>query len=80
MAHGNSNLNRNLVSTNHVNMQSDFFVALREIARMFVNGTEWNKKARIVLNYDPQEPRMTIETFMEQGESIPLEDRQDFLG
>lgn len=76
---GTQEADMNLVSTNRVNMQSNFFVALREIARMLVNGTEWNKKARIVLEYDPKKPRMTIETFMEQGESIPLEDREDFL-
>ena len=67
------------VETDHFWCDANFFVVLREMARMFVNGTEWNKKARIVLEYDPQEPRMYITTFMEDGESTPLEAREDFL-
>lgn len=71
---------RPFVETERFWVDANFFVVMREIARTFVNGTEWNKKARVVLDYDPQKPRMYITTFMEDGESIPLEAREDYLG
>ena len=58
-----------VVATRHVSLDSKCFVILREIAKMFVNGTKWNKKARIVLEYDPQAEKMAIKTFMEYGEA-----------
>ena len=59
--------------------KADTFVLLREIARMIVTGTEWNKKARIVLEYDPQAEKLEIKTFMERDEAIPVADRQSLL-
>ena len=75
----NQNEPRPFVETDHFWCDANFFVVLREMARMFVNGTEWNKKARIVLDYDPQKPNMTITTFMEEGALTPMEDRVDLL-
>ena len=67
------------VPTASIAAKSEVFVLMREIARMFVNGTEWNKKARIVLEYDPQVEKLEIKTFMERDEAIPVADRQSFL-
>lgn len=47
---------------------SEFFVVLRAISRVIFKGTEWNKKARIVFEYDPQQKKMTVSSFMESGE------------
>ena len=68
-----------IVPTDAMSMRSEVFVLLRELARMFYNGTEWNKKARIVLEYDPDKPKVQIRTFMERDEVIPVGDRQSFL-
>ena len=62
------------VPTYTVQMKSDFFIVLREIADTILKGTVWNKKARIVLEYDPQEPKMTLTTFMEPDEAPRPED------
>ena len=64
-----------VVPTNHISVRSEVFVVLREMARMIVNGTEWNKKARIVLEYDPQCQKTEIKTFMERDEATPPVDR-----
>lgn len=53
------------VPTSSVYTSSNYFVVLREIANAIVKGTVWNKKARIVLEYDPQDAKMAIVTFME---------------
>lgn len=68
-----------IVPTDAMSMRSEVFILLRELARMFYNGTEWNKKARIVLEYDPDKPKVQIRTFMERDEVIPVGDRQSFL-
>ena len=67
------------VPTAHVSVMSEFFVVLRELARMILTGTEWSKKARIVLEYDPQIEKMEIKTFMSRDEAAPTADRQSFL-
>lgn len=53
------------VPTDRVYIPSSCFVVFREIAKMIIRGTAWNKKARIVLEYDPQDAKMSIVTFME---------------
>lgn len=68
-----------VVPTASVAAKADTFVLLREIARVIVNGTEWNKKARIVLEYDPQAEKLEIKTFMERDEATPVADRQSWL-
>ena len=60
-----------LVITNQVSPSANVFIVLREIARSFVNGTKWNKKACVVLEYDPQQDKMSITSFMERGEEDP---------
>ncbi|MBQ8109411.1 MAG: hypothetical protein IJ124_04515 [Clostridia bacterium] len=57
------------IETGHVTLYSNTFVILREIARLVVLGSEWNKKSRIVLEYDPQKKKMRITTFMTADEA-----------
>lgn len=56
------------VLTYTVKANGNFFVVLREIAKAFIKGTVWNKKARIVIEYDPGEDRMNFSTFMSRDE------------
>ena len=44
------------------------FVLIRELANAIYAGTRWNKKARIVVEYDPSQEKMSIMTFMESSE------------
>lgn len=67
------------VPTGRVYISSNEFVIFREIAKMIARGTEWNKKARIVLEYDPQMEKMTIATFMEPGEADAPECQESSL-
>ncbi len=66
------------VPTWAVSVKSNIFVIIREIARLIVNGTESNKKARIVLEYDPQSEKMFIQSFMTRDEAVPPTDRESF--
>lgn len=50
----------------------DGFLLVREIARVIYNGTAWHKKARIVLEYDPQEERLTVCSMTAKGEAPPV--------
>ena len=61
--------------TRHINVRSVAFIVIRELARAIANGTDWNKKARIVLEYDPQAEKMPITIFMESDELPPPGDR-----
>ncbi len=54
-----------LTATDGVHMPSDIFVALTVLAQAIHEGTRWNKKARIVLEYDPDKEKMSVVTFME---------------
>lgn len=65
-----------VVPTNRMSVNPRCFVFLRELARLIVNGTEWNKKARIVLEYDPDAPKMEVRTFMERDAALPPSDRE----
>ena len=53
------------VPTARLSMNSNAFAFLTEIARIITEGTKWNKKARIILEYDPNEPKMQITSYME---------------
>ena len=61
------------VITNHLEIASESFVFLNELCRVIFTGTEWNKKARIVLEYDPQQKLMQIMTLMDRDEAKTLE-------
>lgn len=62
--------------TRRIAVRPEAFVAIRELARAIVEGTAWDKKARIVLEYDPQAPKMPITVFMESDELPPPGDRE----
>lgn len=45
-----------------------FFVVMQEIANVIYRTTDYKKKARIVLEYDPRREKMTLSTFTEDAE------------
>lgn len=49
---------------------SKVFVAQMEIARLIHTFLQYDKKARIVLEYDPGQERMSISGYMERDEAI----------
>lgn len=63
------------VITNHLKIASESFVFLNELCRVIFTGTEWNKKARIILEYDPQKEKMQVVTVMDRREASPLPER-----
>ena len=58
--------------TGHITLDSDTFVVLREIVRVIFRGIECKKKSRIVLEYDPQQEKMRIATFMTADEAAGM--------
>ncbi len=48
------------------------FLVIREVARVIYKGTQWDKKARIVLEYDPQEEKLTVCSMMAGNEALPV--------
>lgn len=62
--------------TRHIYIRSEAFVAIYELARAIAEGAAWNKKARIVLEYDPQAAKMPITVFMESAELPPPGDHE----
>ncbi len=62
--------------TRRISIRSEAFVVIRELARAIVEGAAWDKKARIVLEYDPQAEKMPITVFMESAELPPPGDQE----
>jgi len=58
-----------VIPTANVSTDSRFFSAIISIAQIIADGTKYNKKARIVLEYDPQMPKMQITTYMSRDEA-----------
>jgi hypothetical protein len=46
------------------------------LARVIHEGTAWNKKARIVLEYDPQQEALSIVTIMRYGDVLVKEQEE----
>ena len=63
------------VITNHLEIASESFVFLNELCRVIFTGTEWNKKAQIILEYDPQKEKMLVTTAMNRKEAPQLHER-----
>lgn len=61
------------VITGHFGFRSEYFMYFQRVAEMIKEGTEWGKKARIVLEYDPQQKLMQIMTLMDRDEAKTLE-------
>lgn len=55
---------------------SKFFAVMLEIANVIYRTTDYKKKARIVLEYDPRQEKMTLSTFTEDAEPNEREDRE----
>ena len=68
----NTDWNENVV-TGCFHIQSNVFTTFIHLARVIHEGTAWNKKARIVLEYDPQQKLMQIMTLMDRDEAKTLE-------
>lgn len=64
------------VPTGRVSVSSNLFPIMLKAMQQIVQGTRWDKKARIVLEYDPQNKKMEIVSFMESAESVLLEGRE----
>ena len=63
------------VITNHLEIASESFVFLNELCRLIFTGTQWDKKAQIILEYDPQQEKMLVSTAMDRREASPLPER-----
>lgn len=60
-----SAINPPLIPARRVRVRSEAFAFIWELARAIVEGSDWNKKARIVLEYDPNAEKMPITVFRE---------------
>ena len=69
----NKNTGNQNVITRRADVVSECFVFLHSLAGMIYKGTMWNKKARIVLEYDPDKNKMAIFSVMERDEAIQME-------
>jgi hypothetical protein len=65
----NTDWNENVV-TGCFHIQSNVFTTFIHLARVIHEGTAWNKKARIVLEYDPQQEALSIVTIMPYGDVL----------
>lgn len=75
--HMNGIANREALEiTNQVYFPSSVFIVLQEIGRVFCEGTKWNKKARIVFEYDPEKKKMCVSSLMESAELDREEDQE----
>lgn len=68
--------NKELEMTDQTSFSSQFFLVMQAISRVFYEGTKWNKKARIVFEYDPEKKKMSVSSFMESAELDREEDQE----
>lgn len=54
-----------VIPTGHVSLPANAFPAMLAVMQQIVQGTVWDKKARVVLEYDPQAKKAEIDVFME---------------
>lgn len=71
----NTDWNENVV-TGCFHIQSNVFTTFIHLARVIHEGTAWNKKARIVLEYDPQQEALSIVTIMPYGDVLVKEQEE----
>lgn len=60
--------NHLLTATRHFGMKSESFVGVLELVRAISDGVRWDKKCRVVVEYDPEKEKVSVTTFMESGE------------
>ncbi|MBR3740603.1 MAG: hypothetical protein IKN04_09120 [Clostridia bacterium] len=66
---------RILYPAGHSSVLSEVFIAIWDMMDAIVKGTDWRKKARIVLEYDPRERKMELTVFRSTDEIQKSEDR-----
>ena len=71
----NTDWNENVV-TGCFHIQSNVFTTFVHLARVIHERTAWNKKARIVLEYDPQQEALSIVTIMPYGDVLVKEQEE----
>lgn len=57
-----------LYPSRHSSVRSEVFIALWDMMETIVKGVDWQKKARIVLEYDPREEKMKLTTYQTTDE------------
>ena len=63
-----------LYPSGHSSVRSEVFIAIWDMMETIVKGVDWQKKARIVLEYDPQERKMELTTYQTTDEERKMED------
>lgn len=56
---------KELIPTQIGTFRSSLFIAFMELAETICSGLDWNKKGRIVVEYDPQQRNFHVATFQE---------------
>ena len=56
-------------------VRSETLIALWDMMDAIVKGVDWQKKARIVLEYDPREKKMGVTVFRSADETQTTEDQ-----
>lgn len=56
-----------IIPSGRVSVNPKFFLMMLETMKSIVEGTDWKKKTRIVLEYDPQAEKMDILTLTESA-------------
>ena len=64
-----------LYPSRHSSARSEVFISLWDMMETIVKGVDWQKKARIVLEYDPQERKMELTTYQTTDEGLKMEVR-----
>lgn len=59
---------KKVVPTGIASIHANVFVAFLELAGDIYAGLDWNKKGRIVVEYNPQEPKFQVATFQEASD------------
>ena len=59
---------KKVVPTQCMSIKNEVFIALLEMASAISAGLDWEKKGRIVLEYDPQAKRFQVFTFQEAND------------
>ena len=68
------------VPTRQFCVKSNYIIFLTEVARIITEGMKWNKKARIVMEFDPSQDKFSVTVFMESGEAVsfcPWKDQKE---
>lgn len=56
---------KKVIPTQFLSIKSEVFIAFLELAGAIYSGLDWNRKGRIVVEYDPREKKFEVVTFQE---------------